>query len=138
MSVTAAEAEMLRASFHDLRKNMAPASVAFYEALFAKAPELRKMFRDDIAGQGMRFMTTLGAILTGIEHSGSDDARIATLGQGHRLMGVKPEHFAPMGAALIETLQGELGNAFTPELKTAWEKAYSQIAESIIAASRAA
>ena len=138
MSVTAAEAEMLRTSFHELRKNMAPASVAFYEALFARAPGLRKMFRDDIAGQGMRFMTTLGAILTGIEHSGPEEARIATLAEGHRLMGVKPEHFAPMGEALIATLQDGLGDAFTPELNAAWEKAYAEISAGIIAAGRIA
>ena len=36
MSVTAHQAEMLRDSFHQMRQRLAPASVAFYEALFAR------------------------------------------------------------------------------------------------------
>lgn len=133
MSVSPEQAQMLRRSFGQLRENLAPASLAFYEDLFDRAPALRSLFRDDIAGQGMKFMTTLGIILDGIEHGAETAGRVAALGAGHRLMGVKAEHFAPMGEALIATLRVELGEDFTPELEVAWRRAYTELSQAIMA-----
>jgi nitric oxide dioxygenase len=136
MAIAAEQAGLIRDSFHALRERLAPASEAFYEALFARAPELRQMFRDDLAGQGMKFMTTLGTVLGAVADEPEAVARLAELGRGHALIGVRAEHFAPMGEALIETLAGELGGDFTPALEAAWRAAYADIAARIIAAGR--
>lgn len=134
MAVTAEQAELIRTSYLALRQRLAPASVAFYEALFARAPALRAMFRDDLAGQGMKFMATLGTIIGAADDGAEADARIDELGRGHKLMGVKTEHFIPMGEALIETLSAELGPDFTPAVEKAWRVAYAGIATRIVAA----
>lgn len=132
MAVTTRQAELIRQSFHALRQRLGPASMSFYEALFRRAPELRPMFRDDLAGQGMKFMTTLGTIIGAIEDPEALGHRFAELGRGHALIGVKAAHFAPMGEALIETLREEMGADFTAEIEAAWRAAYDELAARIV------
>ena len=80
-----------------MRPNLRPASTEFYERLFALRPDLRAMFRDDdIAGQGMKFMTAMETVLDGIEAPQAVAARIAELGQHHRRLGVTAAMFEPM------------------------------------------
>ena len=43
-------------AYRGIRERLVPASMDFYDNLFALAPELRALFRSDIASQGMRFM----------------------------------------------------------------------------------
>jgi len=38
------------------------------------------------------------------------------------------EHYAPVGAALLWTLEQGLGTAFTSDVKVAWSEAYSAVA----------
>lgn len=132
MTVTTRQAELIRQSFQALQQRLEPASLSFYEALFRRAPDLRAMFRDDLAGQGMRFMTTLGTIIGNLEDPEAQGDRFAELGRGHALIGVKAAHFAPMGEALIETLREEMGADFTAELEAAWRAAYDELAARII------
>ena len=132
MALTTRQAELIRQSFETLQQRLGPASMSFYDSLFRRAPDLRAMFRDDLAGQGMKFMTTLGTIIGNLEDPESQGDRFAELGRGHALIGVKAAHFAPMGEALIETLREELGAAFSPEMEAAWRAAYDELAARII------
>ena len=63
MSITSEELRMVQASLDRLRENFDAHSTYFYDALFRHAPQLRQMFRDDLTGQGMKFMTTLDVIV---------------------------------------------------------------------------
>ncbi|GGH47066.1 globin [Frigidibacter albus] len=119
--------------FARLRHAMQPASLAFYEAFFRRRPDLRPMFRDDLAGQGMRFMATLGLVVDALDTPEMLADRLAELGRGHAALGVQAEHFAPMGEALIETLQAEFGPEFTPEAEAAWRAAYAEVARQLVA-----
>jgi hypothetical protein len=42
---------------------------------------------------------------------------VQALGSRHRGYGVSTEHYAPVGAALLWTLEQGLGAAFTPDVK---------------------
>ncbi|WP_116130824.1 globin domain-containing protein [Tropicimonas sp. IMCC34043] len=128
------ELALVHQSFSDLRPYLEPTSIEFYEKLFERAPHLRQLFREDLKGQGMRFMTTLGTILTDLENPGSGKVDYATLGHLHATLGVKAEHFKPMEEALMDTLRSKLGERFTPELEAAWRKAYEEFSAKLIEA----
>lgn len=49
------------------------------------------------------------------------------LGARHRRYGVKADHYAPLGSALIWMFQHALGERFTPEMEEAWLEAYAYI-----------
>ena len=133
MSLTDRQMALVRTSFQALRDDPQPRFAEFYDALFRHAPELRPMFRDeDMGGQGMRFMSTLAVIVDNLHHPEALEERYADLGAGHRAMGVKAEHFEPMGKALIDTLAESLGAKFTDETRQAWEAAYAEVSHTII------
>lgn len=132
MPLTDRQLELIRSSFTALRDNPQPKSIEFYDALFRYAPDLKDLFREDLAGQGMRFMSTLGAIVDNLHSPGAMDKRYAYLGAGHRALGVKATDFEPMGRALIDTLRKTLGSEFTPEIQDAWEMAYAEFSQEII------
>lgn len=132
MPLTERQLELVRSSFSALRDDLQPKSIEFYDALFRHAPQLKGLFREDLAGQGMRFMATLTVIVDNLHRPGAMDDRYADLGGAHRAMGVKVADFEPMGRALIDTLRGALGDDFTPEAQEAWETAYAEFSREII------
>ncbi|MFC2970396.1 globin domain-containing protein [Acidimangrovimonas pyrenivorans] len=133
MPVTERQAELIRAGFAQLRQRLEPASVEFYEALFRRRPDLRGMFREDLAGQGMKFMTTLDTVVQSLDAPEALTEPMKVLGHTHAQLGVKAEHFAPMAEALIEVLRSNLGGEFTAEAEAAWRTAYDDLARMLIA-----
>ncbi|MCH8167941.1 MAG: hemin receptor [Proteobacteria bacterium] len=128
MTLTTAQIGLIRDSFHRLQPDVETASELLYQRLFEIAPELRSMFRSDMAGQGMQFMSTLGLILRHLDDPRALRPHLEHLAQGHAAFGVKPEHFRPMGQALIWAMRETLGERFPAAAATAWEAAYEILA----------
>jgi len=131
--LTPDELDRIRASYDAVRLEMEPASTAFYDFLFARDPALKDLFRDDLAGQGMRFMTTLGVIVAALDDPGKLSQTLGRLGQGHSAMGIRAVDFDPMEQALMDTFDLILGKGFTTQDQAAWRKAYRFIANAMIA-----
>ncbi|HUS55252.1 MAG TPA: globin domain-containing protein [Thermohalobaculum sp.] len=132
MNLTTAQIEMIRDSFHCLEPDAEVAEM-FYDRLFDIAPELRAMFRGDMTGQGMRFMRTLRVIVQYLDEPEALRPHLEKLARGHLAYGVRPEHFHPMGQALIWTMQESMGEAFPEGAALAWEAAYDRLADEMIA-----
>ncbi|MFO1143132.1 MAG: globin domain-containing protein [Amaricoccus sp.] len=132
MSVDAQQIRLVRESLPLIRQRLVPASLDFYENLFAVAPELSKMFRSDLASQGMRFMTTLATIADLLDATDELEDEARDLARAHAGLGVREAHFAPMGVALMVTMAETLGAAFTPALQAAWHAAYDDFAARMI------
>jgi nitric oxide dioxygenase len=132
MNLTAAQIELIRDSFHRLEPDAEVAEM-FYDRLFEIAPELRAMFRSDMTGQGMRFMSTLRVIVQHFDEPEALRPYLEKLAKGHAAYGVKPEHFRPMGQALIWTMRKTLGEAFPEGADIAWAAAYDHLADEMIA-----
>jgi nitric oxide dioxygenase len=133
MAVDDAKIRLVRASLPRVRERLVPASTSFYENLFTLAPELRALFRTDLASQGMRFMSTLATIADLLDAEEELDAEIDFLARAHAGIGVKAADFVPMGSALMVTLGETLGPEFTCELQEAWRAAYDHFAGLMIA-----
>ena len=133
MTLTTAQIALIRDSFHRLQPDVEAASELLYERLFEIAPELRSMFRSDMAGQGMQFMSTLGVILQHLDDPQALRPHLEHLARGHAAYGVKPEHFHPMGQALIWSMRETLGERFPEGAAAAWEAAYDLLAREMVA-----
>jgi nitric oxide dioxygenase len=131
MNLTPAQIDLIRDSFHRLEPDVEVAE-KFYDRLFEIAPELRALFRSDMTGQGMRFMRTLRVIVQDLDNPEALHPYLERLAQGHAAYGVKPEHFHPMGQALIWTMQQALGEDFPEGASAAWEAAYDHLAQEMI------
>jgi len=142
MDLTPREIDLLRESFDKLSSKASLSTTAtsgdqfgriFYEHLFALAPELRPMFRSDLEGQGMKFLSTLHVLVDAFDDEEALRPQLRQLSEGHAAYGVKPEHFAPMGEALIRTMRDALGEDMPDETEQAWRRAYDQLAEEMVA-----
>jgi hemoglobin-like flavoprotein len=132
MAVDEADIRLVRDSLPGIRERLVPASMSFYENLFSVEPELRALFRVDMASQGMRFMSTLATIADVLGDRDALDAELGELAAAHARIGVRAAHFAPMGVALMVTLAETLGDEFTPQLQEAWHAAYDYFAAEMI------
>ena len=132
MTLTQDDIRRVRESLPRIREQALPTASHFYENLFTLAPELRPLFRDDLEGQGMRFLTALAMIAEALDDPASRDAEIAALARAHADVGVRPESFVPMGAALMVTLGETLGPEFDDSLRLAWRRAYDTIAAEMV------
>jgi hemoglobin-like flavoprotein len=103
------------------------AAALFYGRLFEIAPEVRPLFRGDMAEQGRKLMATLAVVVNGLGNLETILPAASALAQRHVGYGVKAEHYQPVGAALLWTLERGLGPDWTPAVADAWTAAYTTL-----------
>lgn len=99
----------------------------FYRRLFELAPEVRPLFKQEIAAQVKKFSDMLGWVIAHLENPEQLCRELRELGVRHRDYGVKIDQYAPLGSALIWMFQHTLGDHFTSEMEEAWLEAYAFI-----------
>jgi hemoglobin-like flavoprotein len=104
------------------------AAALFYGKLFELDPQLKPLFTSDIKEQGKKLMTMITLAVRGLNDLGRLVPAVEELGRRHVGYGVKEEHYATVGAALLWTLEQGLGHDFTAEVKEAWTKVYTVLA----------
>jgi hemoglobin-like flavoprotein len=124
----------VRASFTHVAPIADQAAALFYDHLFAADPSLRRLFKGDMAQQGERLMTMIGAAVGLLEQPARLLPVLHGLGRRHAGYGVMPGHYDTVGAALMRTLRDGLGEAFTPEVEQAWTAMYATVAREMQAA----
>lgn len=130
--MTPAQIDAIQASFAKVEPIAAQASAMFYGRLFEIAPEVKPLFKGDMADQGMKLMATLAIVVKGLGNLEAVVPAARSLAVRHVHYGVKPEHYAPVGEALIWTLAQGLGPDFTDEVKNAWLAAYGVLSATMI------
>jgi len=124
MTMTPQQIDLVQTSFKKVVPIAGTAADLFYGRLFEIAPQVRSMFPDDLADQKKKLMAMLGTAVAGLSHLDTLVPAVQALGRRHAGYGVKAQHYAPVGSALLWTLEKGLGEAFTPEVKDAWATAY--------------
>ena len=122
--MTPNQIKLVQTSFAQVAPIAATAADLFYGRLFEIAPQVRSMFPDDLADQKKKLMAMLGTAVAGLSHLDTLLPAVQALGRRHAGYGVKAQHYAPVGSALLWTLEKGLGETFTPAVKDAWATTY--------------
>jgi nitric oxide dioxygenase len=122
--MTPNQIKLVQTSFAQVAPIAATAADLFYGRLFEIAPQVRTMFPDDLGEQKKKLMTMLGTAVAGLNRLDTLMPAVQALGRRHAGYGVKAQHYASVGSALLWTLEKGLGEAFTPEVKDAWATTY--------------
>ncbi|UOM37263.1 globin domain-containing protein [Acuticoccus sp. I52.16.1] len=133
MALSDHEIDILRASMHIIRERKHIATEVFYERLFAHNPKLRRLFGTDIAGQTEKVMVALGAVVAQIHDLDACREMTADLAVRHVRYGVAAEDYTTVGLAVQDMLGVLLADDHSPEIATAWRRAYDAIAATMIA-----
>jgi len=100
----------------------------FYAHLFWLAPETRAMFPPDMTAQSDKLCRALVAAVEGLGTPWSIEPVLRQLGADHLKYGVRPEHYTPVGQALLCAVRELAGNSWESSLGTAWVDVFEYLA----------
>lgn len=115
---------LVQESFRKVVPIAGQAADIFYARLFEIAPEVRRMFPDDMTGQKRKLISTLAFAVDSLRDLDALVPVLRELGIKHNGYGVEAAHYDTVGAALLFTLEKGLADAWSHELHDAWAEVY--------------
>jgi hemoglobin-like flavoprotein len=101
----------------------------FYDKLFTDQPGLNNLFSISMSLQAQKLVDMLSILILHLDDMEFVSEEMQGLIVRHEKLGVRPEHYAPVGQALLWTLQQGLGNEWTEEMNNAWRSCYDVLAD---------
>jgi hemoglobin-like flavoprotein len=132
--MTSAQIDLVQSSFVKVVPIADTAAQIFYQRLFTLDPSLRSLFKSDMQQQGKKLMDSLRMVVANLRNLDRVVPGVQAMARRHVDYGVKNEHYATVGAALLDTLEKGLGDSFTSEVRDAWIAAYTILAETMMEA----
>jgi methyl-accepting chemotaxis protein len=100
----------------------------FYARLFAAHPETRAMFPANMSEQESKLIDALALVVRSARKLDTIEPALVKLGKRHAAWGAVPEHYAIVGALLLETMAEVAGPAWTQDIEAAWKTTYAWVA----------
>lgn len=132
--MTPDQVDLVQETWSQVEPISATAADLFYDRLFELDPSLKPMFKGDMQEQKQKLMRMIGMVVKGLKDLEPMVPAIQNLGRRHVDYGVKNEHYATVGEALLWTLEQGLSEAYTPEVEQSWTAAYTTLAKVMQAA----
>jgi hemoglobin-like flavoprotein len=130
--MTPDQVKAVQDSFAKVEPIAEQAAALFYGRLFETAPTIKPLFHNDMTAQGRKLMATLSTVVRGLDNLESVLPAASMLAKRHVDYGVKAADYAPVGAALLWTLEQGLAEQWTSELADAWGAAYNTLSAYMI------
>ena len=124
--------ELVKDCFQRVAPVASSLSLTFYTELFRIAPSLRAYFPPEMHSQRVKLVDTLSAVVLNLHQLQALNDTIAGLAQRHVAYGARPEHFAPVGHALVYALDKTTPNGLTPVETEAWVAAYAELTDLMV------
>merc|ERR1719253_1067797 len=106
------------------------------KALFSFRDEPDMFNSPKLKAHGSNVVKHVGVAVANIRDLGKVVPTLQDLGKRHVKYGVVEEHYGVVGQALIKTLGMGLGEAFTEEVKAAWEKVYGIVQTTMLSGTK--
>jgi serine/threonine protein kinase/hemoglobin-like flavoprotein/class 3 adenylate cyclase len=127
---------LVQSSWEQVVARREEAAQVFYGKLFEIAPAVKKMFDGvDMTVQGSMLTNMIAAAVKGLDRLDELKPVLQELGRRHAGYGVSIEHYAPVEACLLYTIEVMMGESYNLDVKLAWTAIYNFIAETMIEAS---
>jgi serine/threonine protein kinase/pimeloyl-ACP methyl ester carboxylesterase len=124
------DAAQIVASFARIAPRAGEFCARVYDRLFASHPEIRPMFRTDMAAQRRKLLGALVAIVDSLQAPGRLIPLLEDLGRRHAAYGVRPDDFDAVGEALLGAV-GDFDDQLADADRAAWARAYARIAQAM-------
>lgn len=132
--MTPEQIDLVQSTFQQIVPIRETAAEIFYQRLFEIDPNLRPLFKGDMAEQGNKLMTALATVVDGLQEFETIIPIAQKLGARHVDFGVEDMHYTTMAHALIWTIEESLGDTFTDDVRDAWIAAYTLLSGVMIEA----
>jgi nitric oxide dioxygenase len=127
--MTPEQAQIIKLTFAQVMRDRDRVGRMFYDRLFSIAPEVKPLFKGDIAEQSRKLMDTLALAVGMLRDMPTLVITLEGLARRHVGYGVKDEHYDKVGEALLWTLEKGLGDAFTAQVRDAWAALYVAVSQ---------
>jgi hemoglobin-like flavoprotein len=107
-------------------------ATAFYAALFGRAPQLRRVFPDDLTSLKGHFDAALALIVRNLDSLGALEPALRDLGASHVHWGARPEDYEIARDALVTALRELSGASWTAEVEHDWRAAITAISVTML------
>lgn len=105
----------------------------FYKRLFEIAPQVKPMFSEiSIPEQSRKLVTMLTYIIKNVDRFDTILDEVVDMARRHVQYGVKSGDYAPVGQALLWTLENAFGKYWTADFNGAWTEVYNALATALI------
>lgn len=122
------QVELVKTSWSNVKPIAMEAMTEFYDRLFEIAPDTRSLFDDDLQQQKIALSSMLNMVVVNLDRLPLLLPKVQDLGRRHAGYGVRPDHYAAVGQALLQTLANGLGDAFDQDTEQAWTVAIQTLA----------
>jgi hemoglobin-like flavoprotein len=122
----------LQTSFATMQPAAAQIAHGFYTLLFARRPDFRAMFPDDMAAQEKKLMATLAFVVEHLRKPAAVSMRLADLGALHQGLHVKPEHYPIVCDALVTAMMQHSPVPLGPDVERDWKNALLLVSQQMI------
>ena len=129
--MTAEQKRLVQETFQLVVPIREQAAAMFYDRLFVLDPSTRPLFKGDMKRQGALLMAMIATAVNGLNRLDEIVPAVQDLGRRHATYGVRNEHYATVGTALLWTLEQGLGAKWTPEVQEAWIACYTLLANTM-------
>ena len=129
-----AQRELVQTTFAGLAVMPEVAGALFYERLFAKNPNFRPLFKNNMRTQSLKLMSMLAMVVYNLSELDQVSTALRDLGVRHVEYGVKLADYDAMREALLWALEQALGEDLTPAVREAWTVCYNELAGEMTAA----
>jgi len=136
--MTDRQIQLIQSSFERVSPVLEWATMTFYDRLFELDPSLRSIFRSPLEEQSRKLAHVLTVVVKRLSRPEQILPAVEDLGRRYANYGVRAKHYVTGGAALLWTLQSGLGEAFTSDVRQAWEKAYLFLSTTMLRAAATA
>ncbi len=116
----------LKASYAGVAGTPRQLASRFYDELFAVAPNLRRLFPDDLFSLQGHFEAALALVIRNLDEMSVLSESLRDLGAQHVHWGARPEDYITAREALIAAIRS-LSPAWTSALEHDWREAISSI-----------
>ncbi len=130
-SINEEQKRLVQASFAKLEPTANQVAEMFYDRLFALDPTVEPLFNGDMHTQARKLMTMIKTAVNGLDRLDTIIPAVEELGRRHETYRVEDSHYNTVGTALMWTLEQNLRQDFTPDVKAAWNAVYSILATSM-------
>jgi len=118
---------LVQSSFQQIATRLTEFGNRFYAILFHRNPELRPLFRNDIARQTRMLTSMLSSLVKGLNRTHEISGGLRALGKRHHGYQATHADYNKVASALLLTLEEFLGADFTPEVRDAWIGVFAKI-----------
>ena len=135
IALSTEQKELVKASIPALEAHGVDITRSFYEHLIRDNPGLNDIFNvinQVNLAQPKALASAVYAYATNIDDFTPLGPVVELIANKHASMYVRPEQYGVVGTHLLQAIQRVLGDAVTPELLSAWEAAYWQLAKIFI------